>query len=133
MKQINLPHNVIVKSPGLLPMLYKPSELAEELGIPARTLSDWLKAGVPHQRDQRNHIWINGQEFVAWVFENQRRKKIHNKLKDNEGYCFNCSRTVNVESKTVAIVKGNLIHISGTCPICKGKVSRGGRNYGQSN
>ena len=133
MKQINLPHGVIVKSPGLLPMQYKIAELAAELGIPARTLGDWLKAGIPHQRDQRNHIWINGHEFIAWVSENQSHKTAHQKLNDNEGYCFRCNRVVIMESKKVTIVKGNLTHISGTCPICRGKVSRGGRKNGQSN
>ena len=133
MKQINLPHGVIIKAPGLLPMLYKPAELAAELGIPARTLGDWLKGGIPHQRDQRNHIWINGHEFIVWVRENQSHKTIYRKLKDNEGFCFRCNRVVIMESKKVKIVKGNLIHISGTCPICRGKVSRGGRKNGQSN
>jgi hypothetical protein len=37
--RIRLPHCVIVKAPGLLPMLYKPSEIAEELKIPERTIS----------------------------------------------------------------------------------------------
>ena len=133
MKQIKFPHGVIVKAPGLLPMLYKPAELAEEIGIPVRTLGDWLKVGVPHQRDLRNHIWINGQEFLSWVKENQSSKKAHKKLSGNEGYCFRCERVVIMDSKNVTIVKGNLIHISGTCPICKGKVSRGGRKNGQSN
>ena len=31
---------MIVKAPGLLPMLYLPAELAGELGMPARTLYD---------------------------------------------------------------------------------------------
>jgi len=98
MKQINLPHGVIVKAPGLLPMLFKPAELAEELGIPARTLSDWLKIGIPHQRDQRNHIWIKGQEFITWAKGNQSQKSVRQKLNDNEGRCFRCKRVVIMES-----------------------------------
>jgi hypothetical protein len=58
-------HAVIVKAPGLLPMLYSPSELEEELGVPARTIRDWLKSGLPHERDAGGHIWINGQAFAA--------------------------------------------------------------------
>jgi hypothetical protein len=132
MKQINLPHGVIVKANGLLPMKYKPVELAEELGIPKRTLVDWLKRGIPHLHDEQNHIWINGDEFLAWVRQNQSHKAVHRKLKENEGYCFRCKKVVIMESQEVTIVKGNLIHIGGSCPECKGRVSRGGRRNGQS-
>jgi hypothetical protein len=37
-----LSHTVIVRAPGLLPMLYTPSELERELRIPARTVREWL-------------------------------------------------------------------------------------------
>lgn len=45
--RIKLPHQVIVKAPGLLPMLYTVRGLAEELGMPERTLRDWLVRGAP--------------------------------------------------------------------------------------
>ena len=61
------PHQVIVRAPGLLPMLYKVRELADDLGIPERTLRDWLKNGAPHHRDTRKNIWVNGEVFSAWV------------------------------------------------------------------
>jgi hypothetical protein len=46
-KRISLPHSVIVKAPGILPMLYTVSELAQELRTPERALQDWLAAGAP--------------------------------------------------------------------------------------
>ena len=67
MKNIKFPHSVIAKTPYILPMKYKVSELAEELRIPDRTLRDWLKRGAPHERDSRNHIYIVGPDFAAWV------------------------------------------------------------------
>lgn len=65
--RIKLPHSVIVRSPGLLPVLYTVRELAEEIVIPERTLRDWLIHGAPHTRDRLNHIWIDGQAFAGWV------------------------------------------------------------------
>ena len=43
-----LPHNVIIKAPGLLPMLYTLREIWEELDIAESTLRDWLQLDVPH-------------------------------------------------------------------------------------
>ena len=71
-----IPHLVIVKAPGLLPMHYTPREIAEELGIPESTLRDWILRGAPHFRDDHNHLWINGQKFAAWV-EDLRNAKNH--------------------------------------------------------
>ena len=132
MKNIKLPHQVIVKAPGLLPMLYKPSELSEELDIPVSTLKDWLRADAPHQRDDRNHIWINGGAFASWVEEKRKKKNTHRPLRDNEGFCLGCNSIVALDSITVEHIKGKLIHIRGICPKCNGKISRGGRTHGQS-
>lgn len=71
--RIKLPHAVIVKAPGLLPMLYTVRELADELSMPERTLRDWLLHGAPHTRVRLGHIWVNGQAFAAWV-ASQRKK-----------------------------------------------------------
>jgi hypothetical protein len=43
-----LPHSVIVHAPGLLPMMYRTRELAEELGVATQTVVTWAKNGVPH-------------------------------------------------------------------------------------
>ena len=59
--------NVLIKAPGLLPMLYTPREIAEDLDVPETTLRDWLNHGAPHSRDESNHIWIDGRDFAAWV------------------------------------------------------------------
>jgi hypothetical protein len=51
----------------LLNMLYKPSELAEEIGFTNRQFYRvYIPLGCPHIRDQRKHIWINGCEFADW-------------------------------------------------------------------
>jgi hypothetical protein len=119
-----LPHAVIVRAPGLLPMLYKVHELADELSMPERTLRDWLYHGAPHTRDPLGHIWINGQEFGTWV-SSQRKKAPGTRLQPGEGYCMNCNRIVMMLHPTYRPSSGKLVYIQGVCPHCSGKVSRG--------
>ncbi len=125
-KGLKLPHSVIVKSPSLLTMLYKVSELAEELGIPERTIRDWLSRGAPHQRDSRNHIWIQGVEFGVWV-KTQEKKKKSRKLGDDEAHCFRCKQGVKLIDPVEKFIIGKLIHIKGTCGRCGCIINRGGR------
>lgn len=119
-----LPHNVIIKAPGLLPMLYTPREICEELDIAESTLRDWLQIDVPHQRDNRNRIWINGEEFARWV-NNQRKPKVINKLKEDEAYCLRCNQVSKLLSPQIQPIKGNLVLIKGTCANCGAVINRG--------
>lgn len=124
--RIKLPHGVIVKAPGLLPMLYTVRELADELSMPERTLRDWLLHGAPYTRDQLGRIWVNGQAFAAWV-ASQRKKAPVTRLKPGEGYCMACNQVVVVLKPTRRPSAGKLVYIQGLCPHCNGKVSRGAR------
>ena len=119
-----LPHNVIIKAPGLLPMLYTPREICEELDIAESTLRDWLQIDVPHQRDNRNRIWINGEEFARWV-NNQRKPKAANKLTEDEAYCLRCNQVSKLLSPQIQPIKGNLVLIKGTCANCGAVINRG--------
>ena len=119
-----LPHNVIIKAPGLLPMLYTPREICEELDIAESTLRDWLQIDVPHQRDNRNRIWINGEEFARWV-NNQRKPKMTNKLNEDEAYCLRCNQVSKLLSPQIQPIKGNLVLIKGTCANCGAVINRG--------
>lgn len=123
-RRTKLPHNVIVKSPGLLPMLYTPREICEEMGIAESTLRDWLQMGVPYQRDNRNRIWINGESFATWVNE-QRKPKSITKLNEDEAYCMHCNQVSRLLSPQVQPVKGNLVLIKGTCSNCGKSINRG--------
>jgi hypothetical protein len=124
---IKLPHSVIVKSTGLLPMFYTVRELAEEIAIPERTLRDWFLRGAPHTRDRLNHIWIDGRAFAGWV-QSQRRKSNGTRMKSGEGYCMTCNQVVVMLNPTRRPSASRLIYIHGTCPFCNGKVIRGTRN-----
>ncbi|MEW6648687.1 MAG: hypothetical protein AB1453_00715, partial [Chloroflexota bacterium] len=116
--------NVIIKAPGLLPMLYTPREICEELDIAESTLRDWLQIDVPHQRDNRNRIWINGEEFARWV-NNQRKPKVTNKLNEDEAYCLRCNQVSKLLSPQIQPIKGNLVLIKGTCANCGAVINRG--------
>jgi hypothetical protein len=125
-KRICLPHSVIVKSPGLLPMLYKVCELAIELHLPERTLRDWLEDGAPHQRDKRGQIWVYGPEFSNWVV-GMRKPKREKKLADNQAYCFRCKQYVEMHNAYSCHLKGKLIMTKGICPQCGCIINRAGR------
>lgn len=112
-----------------LPMLYKPAELAEELSIPQRTLYDWFRVGAPHQRDQANHIWINGQAFAKWLEESRPKKSARPKLMDNEAYCFGCKQAVSLTNSEIVPGKGRQYYIKGVCPQCGNKIVRTGSNH----
>ena len=119
-----LSHNVIIKAPGLLPMLYTPREICEELDIAESTLRDWLQIDVPHQRDNRNRIWINGEEFARWV-NNQRKPNVTSKLNEDEAYCLRCNQVSKLLSPQIQPIKGNLVLIKGTCANCGAVINRG--------
>ena len=123
-RRTKLPHKVIVKAPGLLPMLYTPREICEELGIAESTLRDWLQTGVLHQRDNRNRIWINGESFASWV-DGQRKPKKVSKLNKDEAYCMHCNQVSKLISPQIHPIKGNLVLIKGTCTNCGNIINRG--------
>jgi len=121
-----LPHAVIVGAPGLLPMLYRPTELAEDLHVPARTIREWTGKGMPHQRDRRGHIWINGTEFFQWV-ETMRQPVHTGGLGPNEAYCVRCNRPVQLVDP-VLHTAGVSPLLQGSCPHCGATVNRGVRD-----
>src|SRR3972149_3689402 len=52
---------------SLLNMFYRPNELAEEIGISKHQIYRvYIPCDCPHQRDELNHIWINGEDFCKW-------------------------------------------------------------------
>ncbi len=126
--RLKLPRAIIVRASGLLPMLYTCRELAEELDLPASTLRDWLAFGAPHTRDNQQHIWINGQDFAAWVETQRRPRRTAPKLRDDEAYCLRCKAVVGLVDPVTHVVKGKLTHTRGLCPACGHTIVRGGRN-----
>ena len=121
-----IPHGAIVRSPGLLPMLYRPGELAEELGIEARDVREWAHRGLAFSRDGRGNIWINGDDAKAWV-QGRHRGRRKAGLAANEAFCFGCRQVV-VMSAPKESVNGGMRVLSDHCPHCGTRVNRGVRN-----
>ena len=107
-------------------MLYTVSEIASTLGVPERTLRDWLEAGAPHDRDPHSRIWVHGRKFAGWIAEMRDHAK-GRKLKDDEAYCMRCGRPVQMTDVSTKAMQGKLIVIRGKCPNCGCTINRGGR------
>jgi hypothetical protein len=121
-----LPHTVVVRAPGLLPMLYSPPELAEELHIRAYIVREWLKKGLPHHRDAAHHVWLNGREVAAWV-EATRYARPRQPLQTDEAFCVKCNRPVKL-ANPAQMPRGKHLLLSGTCPECGTSIHRGTRH-----
>lgn len=127
MTQLKLPRSVILHAPALLPMLYTVSEVSKLLGIPDRTLRDWLAFhAAPHMRDKKKHIWINGALFADWVKEIRRNQiSRKSKLAENEAYCLRCNKPVKLIRPIVKPIHSTFVLIQGHCPDCGTTINRG--------
>ena len=126
-QRFKLPHSVIVRAPGLLPMLYTLSELEAELGVPSRTMRDWLERGMPHQRDARDHVWIDGSQLAAWVQTVRAARSRRPGLNPDEAYCFRCHKPAKLVASTVQS-QGKQALLCGICPECGTAIHRGIRH-----
>jgi ribosomal protein S27AE len=98
----------------LLDMMYKPREIADEIGVSVdRVYMVWIPGGCPHERDERANIWINGKAFKQW-FEVTYAKR---PLKAGEGFCRTCRRGV-VMVDRIRQNKDRLTYDLGKCPNC---------------
>ena len=115
---VRLPHSAITKATSLLPMMYTINELCIELDVPRHFVRSWVDNGLPHERDQRQHIWINGIECRLWIEQKRQAKRKEKHLEDNQAYCLRCRKIVIVQNPKLITDKGNL-RLSGSCPIVR--------------
>lgn len=105
---------------SLLNMMYKPSELGEEVGFSANQVyMVYVPLGCPHERDEFNHIWINGREFREWYFDNYQKAK----LGKNEGFCLTCKQAVKLVNPKKRTKQG-LSYLVAECPDCGRTLAR---------
>lgn len=112
--------NQLRKLSSLLNMLYSPSELANQIGFTRRQVyRAYIPLGCPHERDETNHIWINGVAFRKWYEKTYKKVK----LEDNEAYCVSCKNVVDIqifEEKQ----SGRYRYQQFFCPNCGGTICK---------
>ena len=126
MRQPHLKHQHIVKLGRLLDMLYKPAEIAEEIGVTQDTIyRSYLPAGLPHIRDDQGNIWIHGPAFVSWARETiSRRKNKRVGLPDGQAWCLKCGRPVPLINPRIKTSNRYLELLQARCPNCGRIVNR---------
>ena len=126
MRQPLLKHCHIVKLGRILNMMYRPSEIAEEIGVITDTVTrSYLPAGLPHERDAQGNVWIHGPAFVAWAKETIARKKSQRAgLPEGHAWCMHCKRPVRMIDPKVRTTTRYLEIMQSTCPSCGTSVNR---------
>jgi hypothetical protein len=105
---------------SLLDMMYKPSELAEEVGFAMRQVYRvYVPAGCPHERDEKRYLWINGKAFREWALEVYKKRD----LASDEAFCLTCKRPVKM-IEPVQKRKEGLVYFLCGCPNCGRKLAR---------
>ena len=105
---------------GLLNMMYKPSELSEEIGFSQNQVyMVYVPLGCPHDRDEHNHIWINGKLFREWYIENYQKPKVSK----DQAFCLTCKKPVKMHNPELK-EKDGLTYWLCDCPNCGRRLSR---------
>lgn len=125
-RQPLLKHTHIVKLGRLLDMLYKPAEIAEEIGVTNDTVYRcYLPAGVPHARDERGNIWIHGPAFAAWARETISKKQSQRAgLPPGHAWCMKCNQAVLLIEPKVKAINRYIEILQAQCPHCLKTVNR---------
>ena len=105
---------------NLFDMVYRPSELAEEIGFEVRQVYRvYIPLGLPHERDEHNNIWINGLVFKEWILEKYRKTA----LDKNEAFCLTCKKAVDILDPEER-EKDGLYYLICQCPHCGRKLAK---------
>lgn len=116
-------HAQRVRLSGLLPMEYRPTELAREIGCHRSTIYEsYVPNGCPHRRDRNGHLWIVGTDFAAWARATIQQSRIA--LGAGEAFCMRCKRAVVMRGPLREVEAKGALLIHGTCPQCFGEVAR---------
>ncbi len=126
MRQPHLKHTQIVRLSRILNMMYKPSELAEEIGVTQDTIyRSYLPAGMPYERDRTGSVWIHGPAFVAWAKQTiVKRRSERVGLPPDQAWCMKCNKPVQLIKPTVKVVNRYLELLQSPCPFCDTVVNR---------
>lgn len=111
----------------LLNMMYKPGEIAREIGVTDETIMrSYVPAGAPVTVDAKGVTWINGQDFAEWArdYIASRNNKPKAIMSASQGYCFHCRKVVEIDGLRRKPARRNVDMIMGRCAACGGKICR---------
>lgn len=126
MRQPQLKHTHIIKLGRLLNMLYRPAEIAEEIGVtPDTVYRSYLPAGLPYTSDIEGNIWIHGPAFASWAKETITQKRARRAgLAEGQAWCMKCNRPVRMVAPTVRSVNRYTELLQSRCRACGTTVNR---------
>lgn len=121
----HLTHAQIIRIPRLLDMLYKPSELSEEISVSLDTIyGSYIPNGLPHTKDENGRIWIHGLACAAWMRALTREKTRRQSMPEGYAWCLRCRRPVAFESNRTRHLSKSLTLMQGVCPHCARAINR---------
>lgn len=125
-RQPKFRHEQVVKLARLLDMLYKPAEIAEEIGVtPDTVYRSYLPDGCPHSRDKRNNIWIHGPAFVQWAKSTlANRKAGRQPMPEGLAWCLRCGKAVPLIDPKPKRANRYIQILQAKCPYCQTTVNR---------
>jgi hypothetical protein len=124
-----LKHTQIIRLARLLDMLYRPAELAAEIGVHVDTVyRSYMPAGCPFTRDGHSNIWIHGPAFTDWARRIQAEKHTRRAgLPDGHAWCMRCNHPVPLIDPTRKPINRRSELLQSRCPDCGTPVNRAGR------
>lgn len=114
----------LIRLSRLMDMLYKPSEIADEIGVTTETVyRSYLTGGCPFERDKQENIWIHGTSFAAWVRSVVAKNEL-NRLADGQAWCLRCRRAVTMTRPRERFRGRYVVIYQGRCEACDAKINR---------
>ena len=125
MKPIRLTRKQQGNLKRLLDMQYKPSEIAQEIGLTVDTIyRSHIPAGAPSETDKNGNIWINGNAYRQWVESFATVRTRAKPMPDDHGYCFTCKQVREIQNPKIKPYKRGVDQIRGKCPVCGKGIAR---------
>lgn len=101
-------------------LTYSITEAAEELDMSTATIRNWVKQGLPIQKDQRPYL-IYGSDLRNFIVQKNKARKFT--LQDGELNCFTCKASRKPQDGAVIYTPQTVKagRLSGVCGVCGGK------------
>lgn len=104
-------------------LTYSILEAAEELDKSTATIRNWIKQGLPIQKDKRPYL-IFGSELRDFIIRKRKARRFT--LQDDELNCFSC-KTGRLPLNNAVVYFPHTVktgRLSGVCSVCGSKCAR---------